>query len=88
LTAQKDQQGPTEGREPAIAWSGDDPVAYSRAMAALDEAGIRAFEFAEHDQFSTIPQISGPAYRVFVAKVDAPRAEKIIRETLDTHSQS
>jgi hypothetical protein len=68
------------GREPAIAWSGDDPVAYSRAMAALDEAAIPRFDIEEHDQFVAVPQIAGAGYRVIVAKSDAARAQKAIRE--------
>jgi hypothetical protein len=82
-TRQKPSQQKTQGGpEPALAWSGDDPVAYGRAMATLDEAGIRMFEIAEHDQFLGVPQISGARYRVIVAKSESARAEKIIRETL------
>lgn len=64
-----------------MAWSGDDPIAYTRAMAALDDAGIKTFDIAENDQFSTIPQISGPRYRVIVAEADAAQAEQVLRET-------
>jgi hypothetical protein len=76
LNAPKKAQG-----EAAVAWSGDDPIAYTRAVAALDEAGILVFDIAEHDQF-TVPQISGPRYRVVIAQSDAPRAEQVIREAL------
>ena len=76
------QQETSAGREPTVAWSGEDPVVYSRAMAALDEAGIRMFEIEEHDQFLGVPQISGPRYRVIVAKSEEARAEKVLRETL------
>jgi hypothetical protein len=87
MTAQKQQKESLTGREPVLAWTGDDPVAYSRAVAALDEAGILSFEVAEHDQFSTIPAISGPGYRVIVSKSDAAQAEKIIRATFPSETQ-
>jgi Putative prokaryotic signal transducing protein len=64
-----------------VVWSGDDPVAYSRAMAALEEEDIPMFDLAEHDQF-TVPQISGPRYRVLVAENDAEGAKKAIHEAL------
>ncbi|MGH9575436.1 MAG: hypothetical protein ACRD40_18150 [Candidatus Acidiferrales bacterium] len=64
----------------AVAWSGDDPIAYTRAIAALGDAGIKVFDIAENDQFVGVPQISGPRYRVIIAESDAPRAEKAIRE--------
>jgi Putative prokaryotic signal transducing protein len=72
--------GEKHGAAQAV-WSGDDPVAYSRAMAALEEENILMFDLEEHDQF-TVPQISGPRYRVIVAEVDAERARKAIREAL------
>jgi hypothetical protein len=85
LTSSKDAGNSHDGG--ALAWSGDDPVTYTRAMAALEEADIRVFDFAEHDQFFTVPQISGPRYRVFIARSDAARAEKVIRETLGSDSK-
>ena len=65
----------------ALAWSGDDPIAYTRAVAALEDAGIKMFDIAENDQFVGVPQISGPRYRVIIAESDAARAEKVLRET-------
>ena len=82
MNAPKRAQG-----EAAVAWSGDDPVAYSRAMAALDEAKIPVFDIAEHDQF-TVPQISGPRYRIVIAESDASGAEKAIREALGSESKA
>ncbi len=64
----------------AVVWSGDDPIAYTRAMAALEDAGIKSFDIAENDQFVGVPQISGPRYRVIIAESDAARAEKVLRE--------
>ena len=71
----------------ALAWSGDDPVNYTRAVAALEEAEIRVFEIAEHDQF-TVPQISGPRYRVLVANSEAERAGEVIRATFGSDPSS
>ena len=72
---------------PALAWSGDDPVAYGRILAALEDAQIPVFPITEHDQFSTVPQISGPSYRVFVPSRDLPRAQQAIREALGSNPQ-
>ena len=65
----------------AVAWSGDDPIAYTRAVAALEDAGIKMFDIVENDQFVGVPQISGPRYRVIVAESDLAGAEKALRET-------
>lgn len=86
MTTSKDSQDTQQGRA-AIAWSGDDPVAYTRALAALEEAEIPVFEIAEHDQFVMVPQISGPGYRILIAQSDFSRAEKAIREALDAPPQ-
>lgn len=67
----------------AMAWSGDDPIAYTRAMAALEDAGIKMFDIAENDQFMGVPQISGPRYRVLIAESDAAQAEKVLREAFN-----
>lgn len=67
----------------ALAWSGDDPITYTRVMAALEDADIKMFDIAENDQFVGVPQISGPRYRVIIAESDLTRAEKVIRETLN-----
>jgi ABC-type metal ion transport system substrate-binding protein len=75
------------GKGPVLAWSGDDPIAYGRALAALDEAGILSFEVAEHDQFATVPQIAGAEYRVIVSKSDAAHAQKVIRAALQPESK-
>jgi len=71
----------------ATAWSGDDPIAYTRAVAALEDAGIKMFDIAENDQFMGVPQISGPRYRVIVAESDAAQAEKILRDTFGEEEQ-
>ncbi|MGH9575435.1 MAG: hypothetical protein ACRD40_18145 [Candidatus Acidiferrales bacterium] len=71
----------------AMAWSGEDPVAYTHAVAALEAAGIRKFDIAENDQFMGVPQISGPRYRVLVAKSDAIRAEEAIIEALSAFAR-
>jgi hypothetical protein len=86
VTTANDPQDSRQGAA-AIAWSGDDPVVYTRALAALEEAEIPVFEIAEHDQFVMVPQISGPGYRILIAQSDASRAEKAIREALDSTQQ-
>lgn len=71
----------------ALAWSGDDPILYTRVMAALQDAGVKMFDIAENDQFMGVPQISGPRYRVIIAESDLSRAEKVISETLSEPQQ-
>ncbi|HEY6465467.1 MAG TPA: hypothetical protein VIY69_05710 [Candidatus Acidoferrales bacterium] len=71
----------------ALAWSGDDPITYTRVMAALGNADIKMFDIAENDQFMGVPQISGPRYRVIIAESDLARAEKVIREALNEPKQ-
>lgn len=81
MTTPKPSRSTKEG-EVAIAWSGEDPIIYGRALAALEDANIPVFEIAEHDQFVAVPQISGPRYRILIAQSDATRAEKAIRDAL------
>lgn len=64
-----------------LAWSGDNPVEFTRAEAALQQAEIPIYPIAEHDQF-TVPQIAGPLYRIFVPKSKAAEAAKAIAEVL------
>ena len=87
LTTPKTSRNAKEG-EVAIAWSGEDPIVYGLALAALEEASIPLFEIAEHDQFVAVPQISGPRYRILIASSDADRAKKAIRETLEARPES
>jgi hypothetical protein len=66
----------------ALAWSGDDPVAYSRAVAALEEVGIRIYKITEHDPL-VFQSMQTPWYAILVARSDAKRAEAAVREALD-----
>jgi hypothetical protein len=77
----KRKLSPGEGRS-AIAWGGDDPILYTRIVAALEDANVAMFDMEEHDQFFTVPMISGPRYRVLVAESDLARAERAIQEAL------
>ena len=65
---------------PALAWRGNDPVAFSRALAALREHKIQSYQIDDHDQLSHIGA-SRPSYGIFVRREDVSRAEKVIRET-------
>ena len=67
---------------PRLAWRGDDPVAFSRVLAALQEAEIPTYQIEEHDQLVIQPNL-GPGYGIFVRQEDASRAEKIVREALE-----
>ena len=65
---------------PALAWRGNDPVSFSRALAALREHNIHSYQIDEHDQLSHISAYR-PSYGIFVRREDLSRAEKVIRET-------
>jgi hypothetical protein len=65
---------------PALAWRGNDPVAFSRALAALREHKIQSYQIDEHNQLSRIGA-PRPSYGIFVRREDVSRAEKVIRET-------
>jgi len=65
---------------PALAWRGNDPVSFSRALAALRDHKIQSFQIDEHDQLSRIGAYR-PSYGIFVRREDVSRAEKVIRET-------
>ena len=65
---------------PALAWRGNDPVAFSRALAALRENNIQTHQITENDNLPYLA-VSQPRYGIFVRREDVLRAEKIIRET-------
>jgi hypothetical protein len=75
--------GKSNDHEPPVAaWRGDDPVAFSAALAALEEAGIPAREFSRHDQFVQIPAIQPSELAILVHPDNAEVAERLIREAL------
>jgi hypothetical protein len=69
---------------PVLAWRGDDPVALSRVLAALQEAQIPSYQIADHDQPAFQPAIPRPRCAVFVRREDDARAAQMIREALGT----
>ncbi|MGB8540351.1 MAG: hypothetical protein WCD49_01825 [Candidatus Acidiferrales bacterium] len=66
---------------PALAWRGNDPVEFSRALAALKAREIQSYQIAEHDNLSYVP-VFRPRYGIFVRRDDVARAEEVIREAL------
>ncbi len=71
-----------EHEMPVAAWRGDDPVAFSAALAALENAGIPAREFSRHDQFAQIEAIQPNELAILVHPENAAVAQQIIREAL------
>jgi hypothetical protein len=65
---------------PALAWRGNDPVSFSRALAALREHKIQSYQIVEHDNLPYLAAFQ-PRYGIFVRREDVSRAEKVIRET-------
>jgi hypothetical protein len=70
-------ESPPDG--PALAWRGNDPVEFSRALAALKACEIQSYQITEHDNLSYVP-VFRPRYGIFVRRDDVARAEKVIRE--------
>jgi hypothetical protein len=69
---------------PVLAWRGDDPVALSRVLAALQEAQVPSYQIADHDQLAFQPAVPRPRYAIFVRGDDGDRAAQLIREALGT----
>jgi len=72
---------------PVAVWRGDDPVAFSAALAALEAAGIPTHELSLHDQFTQIVAVQPSELKIFVHPDNAVRAEQIIREALEPGSE-
>jgi len=68
---------------PVAVWRGDDPVAFSAALAALEDAGIPTRELSLHDQFAQILAIQPGELAILVQPDDVVRAEEIVREALE-----
>jgi hypothetical protein len=66
---------------PAIAWRGNDPIDFSRALAALKANEIQSYQITEHDNLPYLTAFQ-PRYGIFVRRDDVARAEKAIREAL------
>jgi hypothetical protein len=75
--------GKSKEHEPPVAvWRGDDPVAFSAALAALENAGIPARELAFHDQFTQILAVQPNELTILVHPDNAALARETIREAL------
>jgi hypothetical protein len=73
-------KGVAEGA--SVVWYGDDPVAFSCVLAALEDAGIPTYQLTEHYHLTMRPPMSGPRYGIYVPAKDASRAEEITRDAL------
>jgi zinc-ribbon domain len=83
LSAKAKAPGRSENHEaPVAVWRGDDPVAFSAALAALEGAGIPAKEFSRHDQFTQVLAIQPDELAILVHPDNAALAEQVIREAL------
>lgn len=71
---------------PLAVWSGDDPVAFGVAIAALKNEGIPTIELSEHDPWGRIADIHGPLYRILAHRRDATRADAAIKSALAADS--
>ncbi|HYL68187.1 MAG TPA: hypothetical protein VEX69_03395, partial [Candidatus Limnocylindria bacterium] len=72
----------TPGRGPVLAWRGDDPVALSRVLAALQEAQIPSYQIPDHDHLAYQPTVPRPRCAIFVRSDDGARAAQRIREII------
>ncbi len=76
------QSGPSKHDRPALAWRGDDPVAFSAVLAALGDEEIPNYEMSDHEQLPFEPAIPRPQYAIFVRQEDLSRAKKAIQEVI------
>jgi hypothetical protein len=72
---------PVQPAGPAIAWRGNDPIDFSRALAALKAHEIQSYQISEHDNLPYLTTFQ-PRYGIFVRRDDVAQAEKVIREAL------
>jgi hypothetical protein len=63
-----------------VAWRGGDPIAYSRVVDALENAGIEFSEVAMHDHLAFGLGIPRPPYEVRVRRTDFDRAVEVISD--------
>lgn len=84
LPAKAKAPGRSADHEPPVAaWRGDDPVAFSAALAALEAAGIPAKEFSRHGQFAQIFAIQPDELAILVHPDNAALAQQVIRDALE-----
>ena len=73
----------SDARGPVLAWSGDDPIQFSRVLGALKDAKITYFQLSNQDQLAFQPITPRPGYGIFVRSEDAPRAAGIVRDAIE-----
>jgi hypothetical protein len=62
----------------AIAWRGSDPALFSAALAALQNAAIRNYQIADHDNLAWELAIPRPRYSIWVLKRDLEKALALV----------
>lgn len=67
-----------------VAWGGDDPIAFSVALAALKEAKISAREISQFNRLMRRASLHRASYEIAVRPEDANRASEVIERALDT----
>ena len=67
-----------------IAWGGEDPIAFSFALAALKAAKISAREISQYNRLIRRASLHRSSYEIAVRPEDASRAGEIIDKALDT----
>lgn len=66
-----------------VAWGGEDPIAFSVALAALKAAKITAREISQYNRLMRRAAPHRPSYEIAVRPADATRASKVIEKALD-----
>jgi len=83
------QPHPLDGDSHAtLAWYGDDPVAFSAIVAALQDANIQTHEISAHYHLSREPGTYGPLQGIYVHAEDLTAARKVIAEVLGRNERS
>lgn len=67
-----------------VAWAGDDPIAFSVALAALKEAKIAARQTSQYNLLMRRAAPLRPSYEIAVRPKDAACASEVIGKALDT----
>jgi hypothetical protein len=84
-----DVSGPTavsaiDGGEAQLVWRGDDPVAFSRAIEALKERGIRAHTLSTSDHLAFELAMPRPKFEILVPRAQSEKARELTAEFAQT----
>ena len=77
------QPAPADDDRAVVVWSGNDPVAFGAALAAMQTENIPHHVISAHDQYASVAPFHVPQYEILVPSEDVSRAEDVIRKALE-----